>query len=197
MNEEWRTISCFERYQVSNLGRVKSYAQDKSGKILTLSADHKGYKVVSLYNDNGYRKTIKVHRLVAMAFLPNPNNLPEVNHKDEDKTNNCVDNLEWCTCEYNILYGTKIERTAMANRCCLTTSKKIYSVDFDGNIEHFDSIGDASRITGLAHNNIVRALKGRCKTCGRKKWYYEIDTNHQQRLNEKGFADYTVKYVTV
>lgn len=189
MNEEWKIIDGFERYQVSNLGRVKSYAQNKSGRFLTLSTDHKGYKVVSLYDNNGNRKTIKVHRLVATAFLFNPNNLPEVNHKDENKTNNCVNNLEWCTCEYNILYGTKIERTAESNRCCITTSKKVYSIDSNGNVEHFDSIGEASRVTGLAHNNIVRALKGRCKTCGRKKWYYETNTNRQQRLNEKDFAN--------
>lgn len=189
MEEEWKIIEGFERYQISNLGRVKSYAQSNLGKLLTLSTDHKGYKVVSLYNDSGYRKTVKVHRLVAMAFLFNPNDYPEVNHKDEDKTNNCVDNLEWCTSEYNNIYGTRIERAAKTNQCCPTTSKKIYSIDLNGNREDFNSIGEASRITGLSHNNIVRALKGRCKTCGRRKWYYKTNTNHQQRLNEKGFTN--------
>lgn len=188
MTEKWKFIDGYNRYQVSTLGRVKSFAQSKVGKLLTLSTDHKGYNVVTLYDNTGNRKTIKVHRLVAMAFLVNPKDLPEVNHKDENKTNNCVDNLEWCSTHYNNLYGTRIERASLSNQCCATTSKKVYSVDLNGNIEYFNSIGEAERITGLNHCNIVRALKGRCKTCGRRKWYYQIHTNCQQRLNEKDFV---------
>ena len=173
MEEIWKQIDGFDgRYEISNYGRLKSYAQNKSGKISTGSPQRKGYLAVTLYDGNGKRQTYKIHRLVAEAFIFNPNNLPQVNHKDEDKNNNCVDNLEWCDNDYNNHYGTRTQRAAVSNRCCDTTSVKIYSVDKNGNIEYFDSIGEAERITGLNHSNIVRTLKGRTKTCGGREWYY-------------------------
>lgn len=191
MDEIWKSIDGYNgRYEISNLGRVKSYAQSKNGKIQLGCPQKKGYLAVTLYDGNGNKKTCKIHRLVAMAFIPNPNNLPEVNHKDEDKSNNCVDNLEWCTLEYNHNYGTRNQRAGKKNRCNESTSKKIYSIDEYGNVEYFDSINDAERITGLIHQNIVRTLKGRGKSCDGRKWYYnETNVNHQQRLNEKGFTN--------
>ena len=117
--EEWRDIEGYEGlYQVSNLGRVKSLARvviRSDGKPNTVNEKilkygmNRGYCAVVLCKD-GKKKMYKVHRLVAMAFLRNPHNLPEVNHKDEDKKNNCVDNLEWCTSLYNINYGSHNER---------------------------------------------------------------------------------------
>lgn len=173
MEEIWKPIDGFNgRYEISNYGRLKSYAQNKSGKISTGSPDKKGYLTVTLYDNDGKRQTYKVHRLVTGAFIPNPNNLPQVNHKDENKTNNCVDNLEWCDNDYNNHYGTRVQRASESNRCCETTSVKIYSVDKNGCMEYFDSVGEAERITGLSHSNIVRTLKGRTKTCGGRKWYY-------------------------
>ena len=74
---------------------------------------------------------------------------------------------------YNANYGTKSTRAAESNKCCLTTSKKIFSIDNDGNIEYYDSIGEAERKTGLSHSNIVRTLKGRSHTCGDRKWFYQ------------------------
>ena len=119
MIEEWRDIEGYEGlYQVSNLGRVKSLARvviRSDGKPNTVNEKilkygmNRGYCAVVLCKD-GKKKMYKVHRLVAMAFLRNPHNLPEVNHKDEDKKNNCVDNLEWCTSLYNINYGSHNER---------------------------------------------------------------------------------------
>lgn len=119
MIEEWREIEGYEGlYQVSNLGRVKSLFRvviRSNGKPNTVNEKilkygmNRGYCAVVLCK-NGKRKMYKVHRLVAMAFLSNPHNLPEVNHKDENKKNNCVDNLEWCTPKYNTNYGTCIER---------------------------------------------------------------------------------------
>ena len=118
MTEEWRDIKGYEGYyQVSNLGRVRSvdrYCACWSSVRFVKGAlknvrPHNGYLVVDL-SLNGKSKTISVHRLVAQAFIPNTDNLPQVNHKDENKQNNCVDNLEWCTCEYNIKYGTRLQR---------------------------------------------------------------------------------------
>lgn len=174
MTEIWKDIEGYNgKYQISTLGRLRSYAQDtKNGKIKTGNKEKRGYLSYLLYDSDGSKSWHKIHRLVAEAFIDNPDNLPQVNHKDENKQNNCVDNLEWCTNDYNIHYGTAIERNALANMCCPTTSKKIYSVDEDGNREYFDSIGEAERKTGNNHSNIVRALKGKRPRCGNRKWFY-------------------------
>ena len=174
MEEIWKTVKGYEgRYEISNMGRVRSFAQDsKEGKIKIGNPNMRGYLCILLYDGNGNKKWYFVHRLVADAFIENPNEYPQINHKDENKTNNCVDNLEWCTNEYNIHYGTRLERVALSNRCCETTSSKIYSIDQDGNVEQYDSIGEAERQTGLCHSNIVRTLKGRSHTCGGRKWFY-------------------------
>ena len=156
-----------EYYYVNEMGQVFSKFSGEL-KELKQRTHRKGYKEIEMKG-----KSYKVHRLVAQAFIPNPNNLPQINHKDENKTNNNVSNLEWCDNNYNNHYGTKIERAAISNYCCETTSKKVYSVDDNGVIENFDSIGEAERITGLSHSNIVRALKGRRPTCGGRKWFYK------------------------
>lgn len=183
MKEIWKKIEGYKgRYEISNLGRIKSYAQDNiNGKIKYGNLDKKGYKVIYLYDNSHNGKWHKVHRLVAKTFIPNPDNLPQVNHKDEDKTNNCVDNLEWCNNYYNNHYGTRSKRAAISNRCCKTTSKSVYSVDKNGNIKYYNSIGEAERITGLNHGNIVRTLKGKTKRCGGYEWHY---TNSQITNND-------------
>lgn len=173
MTEIWKPVNGYEgRYEVSNLGRFKSYAQDRNnGKIKVGNKNRKGYLVMLLYDGKGHKKWFPVHRLVASAFLENPKSLPQVNHKDEDKTNNCIDNLEWCTNEYNNRYGTRIERQRETMRTVKET-KKVYSVDKEGIIEFFDSIKEAEIKTGNSHSNIVRALKGRRKSCGNRTWHY-------------------------
>lgn len=114
--EEWKDIEGFEGlYQISNEGRVKSLGNNKSRKekILKCRKTKGGYLLAQLCNDG--KRTFKlVHRLVAQTFIPNPNNLLEVNHKDECKTNNHVENLEWCDRSYNINYGTRNQRSAEA-----------------------------------------------------------------------------------
>ena len=135
MIEEWRSVIGYEGlYEVSNTGQVRSldryvktcygsYRLHK-GKVLSPSIRPDGYLVVSLQ----YRM-FRVHRLVAEAFLPNPDNLPQVNHKDEVKSNNCVDNLEWCDSKYNNNYGTariRAKETAIKNGYCTGLSKEEY-----------------------------------------------------------------------
>ena len=119
--EIWKDIEGYEGlYQVSNKGRVKSLGNNKTRreKILQPSENHKGYLRISLYK-NGKQKKFLVHRLVAEAFLPNPNNLPQVNHKIDDfehRSDNRVENLEWCTAEYNNNYGTHNEKLSESKK---------------------------------------------------------------------------------
>ena len=105
--EAFRDIKGYENlYQISNKGNVRSLL---TNKILIGGTDLQGYKIVTLRKDKkNHTKT--VHRLVAQAFLPNPNKLPCVNHKDENKQNNVIDNLEWCSYSYNLNYGSRTIR---------------------------------------------------------------------------------------
>lgn len=189
MDEIWKPVKGYEgRYEISSFGRLRSYAQDrKNGKIKTGNLNLHGYLTTVLYDGKGNKATYLMHRLVAQTFIDNPFGLPQVNHKDEDKTNNRVDNLEWCTNDYNIHYGTGYERARQSNMCCKSTSVGVFSVDKDGNFTFYGSIGDAERKTGLPHSNIVRALKGRRLRCGGRYWFYSYEppTRHLQRLSEE------------
>lgn len=109
--ETWVDIKGYEhKYQVSNMGRVRAldYRMTGLSKLINIR-DNNDYAEVALWK-NSSRKLYRVHRLVAEAFIPNPNNLSQVNHKDENKKNNQVDNLEWCSQAYNNMYGTRLER---------------------------------------------------------------------------------------
>lgn len=144
-------------YQVSNLGNIKSLKFRKE-KTLKPKKDKDGYLMVNLYKEKK-PKTFKVHRLVAQAFIENPNNLPEVNHKDEDKTNNHVTNLEWCDRKYNINYGTAIQRISK-QVLCLETGK-IYP-----------SANEVQRQLGFAQGNISACCNGRIKQAYGFHWKY-------------------------
>ena len=112
MEEIWKDIEGYEGlYEVSSYGRVRNLV---SGKFIKPSQKNDGYCRVCLYK-NGGGKCINIHRLVAQAFIPNPDNLPEINHLDEDKTNNRVDNLEFCNHKYNCNYGTLQQRRILTN----------------------------------------------------------------------------------
>lgn len=158
MKEIWKDITNYEgEYQVSNLGRVKSFrASSKYGSqkeyILKPTTRDNGYCNVTLYGKYGRHKYL-VHRLVAEAFIPNPEGLPQVNHKDENPFNNAVDNLEWCTAEYNNAYGTarirKIE----------TTSIPVEQLTVDGRvIAIYRSVRIAAEIIGVSRSSLRYAV---------------------------------------
>lgn len=122
MLEKWRTIPNYEGYyEISTFGRIKSIDRDvphpkygfqhRKSRMLKPSLNKKGYLIVVLAKD-GMRRAYTVHRLVAKTFLPNTNNTEVINHKDENKTNNRVDNLEWCSQKYNINYGNSLKKRA-------------------------------------------------------------------------------------
>lgn len=156
MIEEWKDIKGYEGlYQVSNLGRVKRL-HGGSERMLKQGKQPNGYMTVHLYRD-GKRKAYRVHRLVAEVFISNPENKPEVNHFDEDKTNNMVSNLEWCTRKENINYGTRNERL----------SKAIKAIDIgNGEYNHYKSINDCARKLGVNRGNIYKCLHGQRRHVG-------------------------------
>ena len=165
MEEIWKNID--DRYSVSNLGRVKSNYANKE-RILKPFKDVRGYLKVDLRHEHK-RKTVFVHRLVAFAFILNPDNLPEVNHKDENKENNCVDNLEFCDTKYNCNYGT---RNSRKSKSCM---KRVYSLDKNGVIVHYNSVKDAGKSTGISSTTISKVLSDNYpqnKTAGGKEWFY-------------------------
>ena len=178
--EEWRDIKGYEGlYQVSNKGRVKSLGNNKTKKekILSLKPSNNGYIRVYLCK-NGKQKPFSVHRLVAQAFLLNPNNLPVVNHKDENKLNNNVENLEWCTVAYNNTYGTKIERARKKSKGKKPKLKK--QILCDETDETFDTSHDVinTMFNGKGYSSHIRA-----NICGQRKSAYGYHFKYIEREN--------------
>ena len=154
-SEVWMPVVGYEGlYEISNLGRVHSVARFKARtKILSLNINAK-YYAVGLRKNNKY-KIHKVHRLVALAFIHNPDNLPQVNHKDENKLNNCVDNLEWCARQYNINYGSRNKKQAETLMKSSCNDKPVARIDSDGHIlEVFHSGNAAGRKLGINSRSI-------------------------------------------
>lgn len=162
-NQEWRAITGFPNYEISNYGEVRNI---KTQRILKGSLTNQGYCKVTLIKDGGkYQKYC--HRLAAEAFLPNPDNLPQVNHKDENKTNNyigCVEcdyedgNLEWCTAQYNINYGTARQRrleslAKQIENCEMNMAKIVYAYDAKTN-EFLGKFGSMRQAARHFHTNI-------------------------------------------
>lgn len=164
MKEIWRAIENYDDYQVSNLGRVKSLKKGNE-RILKPGVAGIGYLFVVLFKD-GKRKEMLIHRLVANAFIQNQDNLPCVNHKDENKQNNLVTNLEWCDVKYNSNYGTRNQRLIAK------LSKKIGQFTKDGKlIKVWPSIIEAER-QGFNHGNICSCCQGRLKSHAGFIWKY-------------------------
>lgn len=175
MKEIWKDIVGYEGlYQVSSKGNVKSFKY-KTPRILKYHNDELGYARLILRKNN---KSIgcSVHKLVAEAFIPNPNNLPVVNHKDENPRNNDVSNLEWCTHEYNNNYGTKIERTIMNTDYEALADKNSIAVlqyDIEGNlIKEWKSANECKRVLGYDNSHIAKCCRGKQKTAYGFIWKY-------------------------
>lgn len=181
LNEEFKDIEGYEgHYQISNYGRVKSLKRKyqvinpitknnnvREVKETIISGNNKNdknrYITVDLYKENKY-KTFPIHRLVAQAFILNPNNLPFVNHKNGIKVDNRVDNLEWIDCKGNLLHAV---RTGLIKTC-----KKVQQLDLNNNLlNEFISVGEATRITNICH--IAEACRSERKTAGGYIWKYK------------------------
>lgn len=181
--EIWKIIDGYPNYMVSNLGRVKSLGNNKmrKEKILKCWVKKDGYVQIRL-NKYGKGKKYYVHRLVAEAFIPNPNNLPEVNHKSEIKTQNNVENLEWCDRKYNMNYGTLIERAAekikgrtdIVEKRVAKLLKPIQQIDLETGIvlKKWPSIVEVQRKLGYNQSCINNCLRGRTKASYGYKWEY-------------------------
>lgn len=165
----FKDISGYEgMYQVSDDGKVIALARavpngkkvlHRKQSVLTPHLRGKNgldYYAVTL-SRKGKPKTFSIHRLVAQAFLPNPDELPEVNHKDENPLNNRVENLEWCTRQYNIDYSK---------------SKPVMQIDGEKVVATYKSIKEAGRVTGIKRRGINNVLTGWAKTAGGYKWAY-------------------------
>lgn len=176
--EVWKDIRDYENlYQGSNLGRVKSFdrwvkgrngsVRLIKGRILKQCTDKDGYLQVVLCKNNK-QKTYKVHRLVAETFIPNTDNLPCINHRDECKTNNNVENLEWCDCKYNSNYGTRNKKVALKKK------KPVLQYTLDGIfVKEWPSAIDAEREGGFVSASICRCCRGRSKKHHNFIWKYK------------------------
>lgn len=191
MEEIWKDIKEYEGlYKVSNLGRVmslRSYGGDKH-RLMSPTKNGTGYLKVIL-SKNKTHKAFLIHRLVAMAFLENPENLDFVNHKDENKANNMADNLEWCTKSYNTEYSFKLhpERKMQYFNNFKDKNGKlkrykgkppqhketVIQKDVEGNtIAIYECVNSAHKATGIKSSAIIACCKGKTKTSFGYKWEF-------------------------
>ena len=170
--EIWRTVvikgEIYDKYQVSNLGRILSLNYRGTGKAKLMEPFDNGHGYLQVHlSKNKITKNFLVHRLVAQTFIPNPNNLTEVNHIDEDKTNNRVDNLEWKSHKGNCNHGTRIERISK------TQSKKVLQFTLDGVfVREWSSTHECGR-NGFNQGNIVSCCNGKQKSAYGFIWRYK------------------------
>lgn len=170
MQEEWKVIDECPKYMISNLGRIKNI---KSGLIRKLCTNGDGYLTVKLYIDSYHDKKVLVHRLVAMAFIPNPENKPTVNHIDENKLNNAVENLEWATYKEQMNCGTVKDRILAKKREVGRYSIPVVQLTKSGEVvKVFKSIHFAGKILGVKDEHIAMCARGQRNFCGGYKWKY-------------------------
>jgi len=183
MEEQWKDVIGFEGlYKVSSLGRIKSidrYIHYKKGerhiasKIIKSFINKQGYFCIILTRNQAHIDK-RVNRVVAMAFIPNPSNLPQVNHKDENKLNNMVSNLEWVTCKQNANYGNRNKTLSKKMRNNAITSMPViqYSKSFI-KINEFPSINEAGRKTNTRIGSISRCCNYKIKTANSFIWKFK------------------------
>jgi len=171
MNEEWKIIECYPEYEISTFGRVRSIDRvfenslgriyHKKGQILSLKKQtQNGYTqvMVSIWSNKKMYRLI-VARLVAKTFIPNPNNYDQVNHRDEDSTNNFIENLEWCDCKYNINYKDLILRRS---------KHRSRPIDvYDSNMNYIETV--SSGVEASQKYNVSRALISGC--CNNQRYF--------------------------
>lgn len=183
--EIWKVYPDYDFIEVSNLGRVRTkdrFVTYKNGtkhfykgQVLKQWRDHYGYLYVQFYG-NGKRVTLKVHRMVAITFIPNPNNYPQVNHIDCNRSNNVVSNLEWCTNQYNTAYREKYGKAS---------SRPVFAVNVKtSEVLHFKSRGEAERKLNISHQDILAIIEGRENTV--HGWWFTEDENEitEERIRE-------------
>lgn len=181
--ENWKQIDGFKPfYQVSNLGRIRSLARstnDNGGlfhrkeRILKYSKSRLGYLLVYLYAENGKKKTIPVHQIVAKAFIPNPENKPEVDHKDGNKTNNVADNLRWVTHKENCANPMTAKKQTVYIEERAKHKKTIAAYTQDGELVGiWPTITKAAQDTNTCRHSISYAANGKYKTANNLIWKY-------------------------
>lgn len=179
MEEIWKPIrGYYGLYEISSKGRVRAlidHNKKKAPYIKKTEVIKGGYLRVQL-TKYGQRKRFMVHRLVAEAFIPNPNGWPQINHIDERKNNNNVSNLEWCSRSYNIRYGTRTEKflATMKERGRKRAESPVLQYTIDGNLVNtFKSASEASRFTQINHSHISECARGgNRRSAGGFKWKY-------------------------
>lgn len=173
--EKWKDVVGYEGYyMVSNEGRVRSLDRivnpsrpyTRKGELLKPYTDRDGYHRVTLFRQGNRRKK-GVHQIVATAFIPNPENLPIINHKDEDPSNNQMENLEWCTHQYNSNYGDR------NNKVSKGVSKKVKSYNpVNGDVRNYKSMGEAKE-EGFSPSKISMCCNGKQKTHHGLLWKFK------------------------
>lgn len=171
MRVVWKNIINYEGvYTINNFGDIKRTYKNNKEKILKHFIDG-GYHRVCLCK-NGQKQKFSVHRLVAQNFIPNPNNFPEVNHKDENKQNNFVGNLEWCDKKYNMNYGTQIERSRLKN--IETQKNPILQLDKNLNIiKRWDSANRTEKDGRFNSSSVLKCANKKAKTHKGFIWIFE------------------------
>lgn len=201
MQEEWKSLADYDgEIEVSSLGRVRR----KNGRrrFLKQQIVRGGYLAVHIRITRlGINKLAKTHRLVAAAFIPNPDGLPSINHKNEVKTDNRVENLEWCTPAYNTRYGTGIERRAFSSRNQPHRSCPILQYSMNGEfIQEFPSFKEVQRYFGKTYSSVWAACNGRADSAYGYKWAYKyIEGNKTTMPNSYSWFEdaYGVKLSTI
>lgn len=164
---EWRQIKGTV-YSVSDTGEVRN---DKTDRIKHTSSDNRGYRIVDLYDGSGNRKTCKVHRLVGEAFIPNPNNKPQINHIDGNKTNNNVENLEWVNQSENMIHAWRTGLEPFHSSYGMLGKKnpnggcKGYPIICIETGQKFKSAAECARLMNISGSSIEDNLKGRTSNC--------------------------------